>query len=125
MRHNTYVQIICNCGPQKSEFIFHSRMYVHTYLSRSTIEERRRREIEESKFLGGDLKHTHLVKGLDYVLKQKVWCVCVCTHKLLNRQFCTIFKRMGMNMCNSCTYVLHLLHCRNWRACMLNKRKMR
>ena len=32
----------------------------------------RRRAIDESKFLGGDMKHTHLVKGLDYVLKQKV-----------------------------------------------------
>ncbi len=28
--------------------------------------------IEESKFLGGDLQHTHLVKGLDYALLQKV-----------------------------------------------------
>ena len=28
--------------------------------------------IEESKFLGGDLEHTHLVKGLDFALLQKV-----------------------------------------------------
>lgn len=28
--------------------------------------------VEDSKFLGGDLKHTHLVKGLDYALLQKV-----------------------------------------------------
>jgi IK cytokine len=28
--------------------------------------------IEESKYLGGDLEHTHLVKGLDYALLQKV-----------------------------------------------------
>lgn len=34
--------------------------------------ERRRRIIQESKFLGGDMKHTHLVKGLDYALLQKV-----------------------------------------------------
>lgn len=34
--------------------------------------ETRRRIIEESKFLGGDLEHTHLVKGLDYALLQKV-----------------------------------------------------
>jgi hypothetical protein len=27
--------------------------------------------VEDSKFLGGDLKHTHLVKGLDYALLQK------------------------------------------------------
>jgi IK cytokine len=32
----------------------------------------RRRLIEESKYLGGDLEHTHLVKGLDYALLQKV-----------------------------------------------------
>lgn len=34
--------------------------------------ETRRRLIEESKYLGGDLEHTHLVKGLDYALLQKV-----------------------------------------------------
>ncbi len=28
--------------------------------------------VENSKFLGGDLQHTHLVKGLDYALLQKV-----------------------------------------------------
>lgn len=28
-------------------------------------------DIEKSKFLGGDLEHTHLVKGLDYALLQK------------------------------------------------------
>lgn len=28
--------------------------------------------IEKSKFLGGDLEHTHLVKGLDYTLRNKV-----------------------------------------------------
>lgn len=27
---------------------------------------------EESKFLGGDIAHTHLVKGLDFALLQKV-----------------------------------------------------
>lgn len=34
--------------------------------------DRRRQIIEESKYLGGDLEHTHLVKGLDYALLQKV-----------------------------------------------------
>lgn len=34
--------------------------------------ERRRELIQQSKFLGGDLEHTHLVKGLDYALLQKV-----------------------------------------------------
>ena len=33
---------------------------------------RRKQVIEESNFLGGDLEHTHLVKGLDYALLQKV-----------------------------------------------------
>jgi hypothetical protein len=37
-----------------------------------TAEEKRLKEIEESKFLGGDVEHTHLVKGLDYALLQKV-----------------------------------------------------
>lgn len=34
--------------------------------------EKRKQMIEESKFLGGDMEHTHLVKGLDYALLQKV-----------------------------------------------------
>lgn len=33
---------------------------------------KRKQAIEESKFLGGDIEHTHLVKGLDYALLQKV-----------------------------------------------------
>lgn len=34
--------------------------------------ERRLQAIENSKFLGGDMTHTHLVKGLDYALLQKI-----------------------------------------------------
>uniref|UniRef100_A0A914UX45 RED-like N-terminal domain-containing protein n=1 Tax=Plectus sambesii TaxID=2011161 RepID=A0A914UX45_9BILA len=34
--------------------------------------ERRKQAINESKYLGGDMEHTHLVKGLDYSLLQKV-----------------------------------------------------
>ena len=34
--------------------------------------ERRKQMIQESKFLGGDMEHTHLVRGLDYALLQKV-----------------------------------------------------
>lgn len=34
--------------------------------------ERRKQMIQESKYLGGDMEHTHLVKGLDYALLQKV-----------------------------------------------------
>ena len=35
-------------------------------------EERRKKEIEDSKYLGGDVKHTHLVKGLDFALLKRV-----------------------------------------------------
>jgi len=35
-------------------------------------DQRRNQIIQESKFLGGDMEHTHLVKGLDYALLQKV-----------------------------------------------------
>ena len=34
--------------------------------------ELRKQAIQESKYLGGDMEHTHLVKGLDYALLQKV-----------------------------------------------------
>ncbi|CAD5219174.1 unnamed protein product [Bursaphelenchus okinawaensis] len=33
--------------------------------------ERKKQEIDESKYLGGDIEHTHLVKGLDYSLLKK------------------------------------------------------
>ena len=39
---------------------------------RDSAAERRMKEIQESKYLGGDMEHTHLVKGLDYALLQKV-----------------------------------------------------
>ena len=42
-----------------------------TELDRSSAE-KRRQVIQESKFLGGDMAHTHLVKGLDFALLQKV-----------------------------------------------------
>jgi hypothetical protein len=42
------------------------------FLSGMDAAERRRQQIQESKFLGGDMEHTHLVKGLDYALLQKV-----------------------------------------------------
>ena len=41
-------------------------------MGRSIVQERRKQLIQESKFLGGDMQHTHLVKGLDYVLLDKV-----------------------------------------------------
>eukprot|EP01082_Thalassiosira_pseudonana_P005491 g4865.t1 g4865 contig18:104598-106301(+) len=36
------------------------------------IEEERKRQAELTKYLGGDEEHTHLVKGLDWALAQKV-----------------------------------------------------
>lgn len=48
--------------------------------------EKRRQLIQESKFLGGDMEHTHLVKGLDFALLQKVilggWVES--NHRMLN-----------------------------------------
>lgn len=32
---------------------------------------RRQKEIADSKYLGGDIHHTHLVKGLDYALLER------------------------------------------------------
>lgn len=34
--------------------------------------ERRRQQIEDSKYLGGDVEHTHLVMGLDFALAEKI-----------------------------------------------------
>uniref|UniRef100_A0A1X7SYJ9 RED-like N-terminal domain-containing protein n=1 Tax=Amphimedon queenslandica TaxID=400682 RepID=A0A1X7SYJ9_AMPQE len=36
------------------------------------MSEKRKQLIANSKYLGGDIEHTHLVKGLDYALLQKV-----------------------------------------------------
>lgn len=38
--------------------------------------ERRKQVIQESKYLGGDMEHTHLVKGLDFALLEKVRTIC-------------------------------------------------
>ena len=39
--------------------------------------ELRKQAIQESKYLGGDMEHTHLVKGLDYALLEKVCTSCL------------------------------------------------
>jgi hypothetical protein len=39
--------------------------------------------IDETKFLGGDVEHTHLVKGLDYALLAKVSSQLPCIHKIV------------------------------------------
>ena len=41
-------------------------------LCRTLVARQRKQTIAESKFLGGDMEHTHLVKGLDFALLQKV-----------------------------------------------------
>ena len=60
------------------------------YSNRNTAAERRRQAIQESKFLGGDMEHTHLVKGLDFALLQKVLLhvTLVLYHALLS--LCTV-----------------------------------
>uniref|UniRef100_A0A1X7SJ35 RED-like N-terminal domain-containing protein n=2 Tax=Amphimedon queenslandica TaxID=400682 RepID=A0A1X7SJ35_AMPQE len=40
----------------------------------SRMSEKRKQLIANSKYLGGDMEHTHLVKGLDYALLQKCKC---------------------------------------------------
>lgn len=80
---------------QYTTHVIVTRQYRHAHLHRDRAAERRKQEdgdysavgeysavpaqpdmnnisIEESKFLGGDLEHTHLVKGLDFALLQKV-----------------------------------------------------
>ena len=48
-------------------------LYVHLCVDRvENYAERRKQMIQESKYLGGDMEHTHLVKGLDYALLDKV-----------------------------------------------------
>lgn len=42
------------------------------HASSAVLAEQRKQVIQQSKFLGGDMEHTHLVKGLDYALLQKV-----------------------------------------------------
>lgn len=64
------------CGNDSFAFIPHIRVL--------DAAERRKQMIQESKFLGGDMEHTHLVKGLDYALLQKVWLV---THSMLSDYF--------------------------------------
>ena len=46
-------------------------LFIYLFFS-SRIAEKRKQLIANSKYLGGDMEHTHLVKGLDYALLQKV-----------------------------------------------------
>ena len=47
---------------------------IHSYIfiRGENLAERRKQVIQESKYLGGDMEHTHLVKGLDFALLEKV-----------------------------------------------------
>ena len=46
-------------------------LFIYLFIS-SRIAGKRKQLIANSKYLGGDMEHTHLVKGLDYALLQKV-----------------------------------------------------
>lgn len=48
------------------------QFYIVITFSGESYAERRKQLIQESKYLGGDMEHTHLVKGLDYALLEKV-----------------------------------------------------
>ena len=55
--------------------------------------------IDETKFLGGDVEHTHLVKGLDYALLQKACChpVPTCTPPCITRAALGSDMRLGVH----------------------------
>ena len=59
------IAVLCILCIRYKPFVFLSH-------SGTTQAEKRKKIIEESKFLGGDMEHTHLVKGLDYALLDKV-----------------------------------------------------
>ena len=63
--HNTHTHIT-------HTHITHTYTQSHAHALSAIVEEHRKQPIQESKFLGGDMEHTHLVKGLDYALLQKV-----------------------------------------------------
>ena len=56
----------------KSKTCFECRAVAPNARENHDAAERRRQMIQESKYLGGDMEHTHLVKGLDFALLQKV-----------------------------------------------------
>ena len=62
-----------------SEHLYNDYILLSVFSSSTKAEELRKRVIQESKYLGGDMKHTHLVKGLDYALLQKVHLLAVTT----------------------------------------------
>ena len=56
----------------KTVITCNQKLSCFSFIFRNSAAERRRLAIQESKFLGGDMEHTHLVKGLDFALLQKV-----------------------------------------------------
>ena len=62
----------------------HTNVTLSLIQSSSQVARQRKLDIAESKFLGGDMAHTHMVKGLDYALLQKVVsALSNCVHMLL------------------------------------------
>ena len=57
---------------QTQPYMHNIHTYIHTGATTNEELETREIDMEESKFLGGDMERTHLVRGLDYVLLQKV-----------------------------------------------------
>uniref|UniRef100_A0A0K0E3J7 RED_N domain-containing protein n=1 Tax=Strongyloides stercoralis TaxID=6248 RepID=A0A0K0E3J7_STRER len=70
-RRKEEMEEMLNKGNQKS-FFDHGNGYFDPTAKFINSAEKRKQEIEESKYLGGDVEHTHLVKGLDYSLLNKV-----------------------------------------------------
>ena len=84
-------------------------------LSREVQAEQRRMEIHESKYLGGDMEHTHLVKGLDYALLQKVYI-------RVNSTTCMYIQYIHIHeLCNSTQlYTAHtcMFNCPGYTICV-------
>uniref|UniRef100_A0A0N5BPR4 RED_N domain-containing protein n=1 Tax=Strongyloides papillosus TaxID=174720 RepID=A0A0N5BPR4_STREA len=70
-RRKQEMEEMLNKGVQKN-FFEHGSGYFDKTAKFVNSAEKRKQEIEESKYLGGDVEHTHLVKGLDYSLLNKV-----------------------------------------------------
>lgn len=75
--------------------------------------EQRRLAIEESKYLGGDMEHTHLVKGLDFALLQKVGRGTRGYCNVISCLVCCMVETCG-NLCN-CVFDVCCFHlCVYW-----------
>lgn len=66
--HCTYLHILVSMSCTRSYII----SFLISSIYSSKVAQQRKQLIANSKYLGGDMEHTHLVKGLDYALLQKV-----------------------------------------------------